>query len=113
MALLGIFGMVSLSINKRFKEVGIRKVLGASVTNISILFVKDFLIVLVISILIACPIAYLITNQWLDNYAYRIDIGFNPFVIGILLVGCITILLVVFQTLKVAITNPVNSLKSE
>ena len=112
-ALLGIFGMVSLSINKRLKEVGIRKVLGASVANVSILFVKDFVIVLIISVLIACPIAYLIVNQWLDNYSYRIDIGFNPFLIGIVLVGGATTLLVILQTLKTAITNPVNSLRSE
>lgn len=112
-ALLGIFGMVSLSINKRVKEVGIRKVLGASVANISFLFIKEFLVVLGLAILIACPLAYLLMTQWLSGYAYQISIGWNPFLIGILLIGSITVLLILFQTLKTAITNPVNSLRSE
>jgi ABC-type antimicrobial peptide transport system permease subunit len=112
-ALLGIFGMVSLSINKRVKEVGIRKVLGASVTNISFLFIKEFLVVLGLAILIACPLAYLLMTHWLSGYAYQISIGWNPFLIGILLIGSITVLLILFQTLKTAIANPVKSLKTE
>ena len=112
-ALLGIFGMVSLSINKRVKEVGIRKVLGASVANISFLFIKEFLVVLGLAILIACPLAYLLMTQWLSGYAYQISIGWNPFLIGILLIGSITVLLILFQTLKTAIANPVKSLKTE
>ncbi len=112
-ALLGIFGMVSLSINKRVKEIGIRKVLGASVSSISFLFIKEFLVILGLSILVACPFAYLIMNHWLANYAYRISIGFNPFLIGILIIGSITVLLILFQTLKTAIANPVKSLKTE
>ncbi len=112
-ALLGIFGMVSLNINRRLKEVGIRKVLGASVQSISILFIKEFLVVLVLSMLIACPLAYFLVDDWLANYAYRIAIGLNPFLIGILLIGVLTTLLIMFQTLKAAIANPVNSLRSE
>ena len=112
-ALLGIFGMVSLSINKRVKEVGIRKVLGASETTISFLFLKEFLVVLGVSIVIACPIAYLLVNQWLDNYAYQITIGVNPFLIGIILIGSITAVLILFQTLKIALSNPVDSLRIE
>ncbi len=112
-ALLGIFGMVSLSINKRVKEVGIRKVLGASVSNISFLFIKEFLVVLGLSILLACPLAYLLMDHWLSSYAYRITISLNPFLIGILLIGGVTVLLILFQTLKAAIANPVNSLRSE
>jgi ABC-type antimicrobial peptide transport system permease subunit len=105
--------MVSLSINKRVKEVGIRKVLGASVANISFLFIKEFLVVLGLSMLIACPLAYLLMTQWLSGYAYQISIGWNPFLIGILLIGSITVLLILFQTLKTAIANPVKSLKTE
>ncbi len=112
-ALLGIFGMVSLSINKRVKEVGIRKVLGASVSNISYLFIKEFLVVLGLSILVACPLAYLLMNHWLSNYAYRITIGLTPFLIGIILIGSVTVLLILFQTLKAAITNPIKSLRTE
>ena len=112
-ALLGIFGMVSLSINKRIKEVGIRKVLGASVTNISFMFIKEFLVILGVSILIACPLAYLLMNQWLSNYVYRITIGLNPFLIGILLISSVTVSLILFQTLKAAIVNPIKSLRTE
>ena len=111
--LLGIFGMVSLSINKREKEVGVRKVLGASIANISALFIKEFIVILGISILIACPLVYLLMKQWLANYAYRITIDFNPFLIGVLSIAGITILLIVLQTLKTAISNPVDALRSE
>lgn len=112
-ALLGIFGMVSLSINKRVKEVGIRKVLGASVSSISFLFIKEFLVILTLSILVACPLAYLLMDYWLSNYAYRITIGLIPFLTGIILIGSVTVLLILFQALKAAITNPVKSLKTE
>jgi putative ABC transport system permease protein len=112
-ALLGIFSLVSLSVNKRVKEVGIRKVLGASVSSNSFLFVKEFLAILGLSILIACPLVYLLMNNWLSNYAYRITIGLYPFLVGILLIASITVLLILFQTLKIANTNPVKSLRSE
>ncbi|MGC1203538.1 MAG: FtsX-like permease family protein, partial [Flavobacteriaceae bacterium] len=112
-ALLGIFGMVSLSIHKRVKEVGIRKVLGASASRISFLFIKEFIIILGLSILVACPLAYLLMDLWLSNYAYRITIGFNPFLVGVLLIGGITVLLILFQTLKVAAKSPIKSLRTE
>lgn len=112
-ALLGIFGMVALSIDKRIKEIGVRKVLGASVANISLLFVKEFLIILVVSIIIACPIGYWLMDDWLQNYAYRITLSVVPFLIAIILVGSITATLVLLQTLKIARANPVESLKTE
>jgi putative ABC transport system permease protein len=112
-ALLGIFGMVALSIDKRIKEIGIRKVLGASVASIGLLFMKEFLIILIVSVLVACPIGYWFTQNWLQNYAYQITVGIDPFLIAILLVGSITAVLVVLQTLKIALTNPVESLKTE
>jgi len=112
-ALLGIFGMVALSIDKRLKEIAIRKVLGASVKNIGYLFVKEFLIILGISIFIACPLGYWLMQSWLDNYAYRITIGLNPFITAIFLIGSCTVILILLQTLKIAISNPVNSLRAE
>jgi putative ABC transport system permease protein len=112
-ALLGIFGMVALSIDKRINEIGIRNVFGASVASIGLLFVKEFLVILVISILIACPIGYWFVQDWLQNYAYRIPINIHPFLIAILLVGSITAALVLLQTLKIARANPVESLKTE
>ncbi len=112
-ALLGIFGMVALSIDKRLKEIAIRKVLGASVKNISYLFVKEFLIVMGISIVIACPLVYWLMQLWLDNYAYRITIGLTPFITAFVMVCSITVILILLQTLKIAIANPVNSLRTE
>ncbi len=112
-ALLGIFGMVSLTISRRLKEIGVRKVLGASLPHISFLFIKDFLIVFGISICIACPVAYFLTSQWLANYSHKITIGFGPFLVGILLIGGVTILLAILQTLKTAITNPSDFLRTE
>lgn len=112
-ALLGIFGMVALSIDKRIKEIGIRKVLGASVASISLLFVKEFLIILTVSIIIACPIGYWFMQDWLQQYAYQITIGMHPFLIAILLVGGITAVLVLLQTLRIALANPVKSLRTE
>jgi putative ABC transport system permease protein len=111
--LLGVLGLVSLSINKRVKEISIRKVLGASVPHITLLFVKEFMIVVVIAAIIACPIAYFIMQGWLNNYASRINITAEPFVWPTVILGAVTLLLITLQTLKAAIANPVKNLKSE
>jgi putative ABC transport system permease protein len=111
--LLGVLGLISLSIQKRTKEIGIRKVLGSSVTGIMSLFIKEFLLVVLIAGIVACPLAYIIMNKWLQGYAYRIDITARPFLISILILGFITALLICLQTIKAAIANPVNSLRSE
>lgn len=112
-ALLGIFGLVTLNINKRAKEVGIRKVLGASAGNISFLFVREFIIVLGVSTVLACPLVYWLMQQWLENYQYRITIGIDPFLIAIGLIGGLTILLILLQTLKISYQNPTNVLRKE
>lgn len=111
--LLGIFGMVALSIDKRIKEIGIRKVLGASVKSIGYLFVKEFLIILAISIIVACPLAYWLMQLWLENYAYRIAINLQPFLIAIAIIGGVTIVLIILQTLKIAHQNPTEALRKE
>jgi len=111
--LLGVLGLISLSIQKRTKEIGIRKVLGSSVTGIMSLFIKEFLLVVLIAGIVACPLAYIIMNKWLQGYAYRIDISVQPFLISILILGFITALLISIQTIKAALTNPVKSLRSE
>ncbi len=112
-ALLGVVGLISLSIQKRTKEIGIRKVLGSSVAGIITLFIKEFLWVIVVGGLIACPLAYIIMHNWLQGYAYRIDITAQPFVISIMCLGLITALLICVQTIKAAIANPVKSLRTE
>ena len=111
--LLGTVGIISLSIAKRTKEIGIRKLLGASVINILALFIKDVLLLIIIATLIAFPTAYLIMKFWLNNYAYRIDINGYPFLTVFLFMMFITTLLICFQTIKAAIVNPVKSLKTE
>lgn len=111
--LLGMLGLISLSIQKRTKEIGIRKVLGSSVAGIIALFIKEFLWVIIIAGCIACPLAYIIMNNWLQNYAYRINITAQPFIISIISLGFITALLICLQTVKAAHTNPIKSLKTE
>jgi len=111
--LLGVLGLISLSIQKRTKEIGIRKVLGSSVAGIISLFMKDFMGVVLIAGLIACPLAYLIMQKWLDDYAYKISISVSPFILSIGLLTVITAFLIMLQTTKAAFTNPVKSLRSE
>ena len=111
--LLGILGLISLSLQKRTKEIGIRKVLGSSVKNIIVLFMKEYLLVTIIAGIFACPVAYIVMKYWLNDYAYRIDITAIPFLISILILGVITSILIILQTIKTALTNPVNSLRRE
>ena len=111
--LLGVIGLISLSIQKRTKEVGIRKVLGSSVIGIISLFLKEYFLVIMIGGAIACPLAYMIMDHWLQEYAYRIDITVAPFIISILFLGAIVALLIGIQTIKAALTNPVKSLRTE
>ncbi len=111
--LLGVTGLISLSIQKRTKEIGIRKVLGSSVAGIITLFIKEFLLVILIGGIIACPLAYIIMHNWLQNYAYRINIDASPFIISIVCLGLITALLICIQSIKAALANPVKSLRTE
>jgi len=111
--LLGVLGLISLSIQKRTKEIGIRKVLGSSVPGIISLFMKDFMGVVLIAGLIACPLAYFMMQKWLDDYAYKINISLSPFIFSIALLTGITALLIMLQTIKAAFANPVKSLRSE
>jgi putative ABC transport system permease protein len=110
---LGVLGLISLSIQKRTKEIGIRKVLGSSVAGITALFLRDFLSVVLIAGLIACPLAWLIMQNWLNDYAYRINISLLPFIISITLLTVVTAFLIILQTMKAAFANPVKSLRSE
>jgi len=111
--LLGVIGLVSLNIQKRTKEIGIRKVLGSSVAGIVSLFIKEFLLVILIGSAFACPLAYIIMHNWLQGYAYRITITFTPFIFSIICLGLVTVLLICLQTIKAAIANPVKSLRTE
>ncbi|RAI98652.1 putative ABC transport system permease protein [Chitinophaga skermanii] len=109
--LLGVIGIVSLSIAKRNKEVGIRKVLGASVPQIVMLFVKDFSATVLIANIVAWPLAYYVLQNWLDSYAYRVNMGIVPFVVVALITACLVMMTVTLLTSKVALTNPVKSIR--
>lgn len=111
--LLGVLGLVSLSVQKRIREIGIRKVLGAATGSIMRLFLAEFLQVIVVASLIAIPLTWLLMRSWLNNYNYRISLTPLPFLIAVLSLGALTALLIVLQTLKAANANPVDSLKTE
>ena len=112
-ACLGLLGLVIFATAQRTKEIGIRKVLGASVTSVIILLGKDFAKLVAIASLIAVPVAWFVMNKWLQDFAYRISIQWWMF----LLSGCTAIIIalatVSFQAIKAAIANPVKSLRTE
>lgn len=110
---LGLFGLAAFAAQQRTKEIGVRKVLGASVGNIVLLLSKDFLTLVVIAILIACPIGWWAMNKWLQNFAYKIDIPWWIFAVAGVLALAIAFLTVSFQSIKAALVNPVKSLKTE
>ncbi len=112
-ACLGLFGLAALTAEQRTREIGIRKVLGASLSGIVTLLSKDFLKLVAIAILIASPIAWYATDVWLQGFAYRIDIGWWVFVLAGLLAVGIALFTVSFQSVKAAVRNPVESLRSE
>lgn len=110
---LGLFGLAAFTAQKRQKEIGIRKVVGASVNNIAFMLSKDFLNLVVIAMLIAFPIAWWSVSQWLQGFAYRVNIGTGVFLIAAGFVLLITLLTISFQAIKAALANPVKSLRSE
>lgn len=112
-ACLGLFGLASLTAKQRKKEVGIRKVFGASGFNIVSYFVKGFLKLLIVAILIAWPVSYYYTDLWLRKFAYKVDVGTGVYLISGFTVLFIFLVTVTSQGLKVALTNPVNTLRDE
>jgi ABC-type antimicrobial peptide transport system permease subunit len=110
---LGLFGLASFMAERRTKEIGIRKVVGASVFNLWKMLSKDFVILIVISCAIAIPIAYYFLAGWLERYEYRVEISWWIFVIAFTGALGITLLTVSFQTIKAALMSPVKSLRSE
>jgi putative ABC transport system permease protein len=110
---LGLFGLASYSAEKRVKEIGVRKVLGASVQNIVLLLASNFLLLVFIAIVIAVPIAWYMIYEWLQDFAYRIDIQWWVFVLAGAAAVTIAFATVSFQSIKAAVANPVKSLRSE
>ncbi|HLX90155.1 MAG TPA: FtsX-like permease family protein [Puia sp.] len=110
---LGLYGLISFAVAQRTKEIGIRKVLGASVTNIVYLFSRNFIWLIGLAFLIAAPLAYLVMHNWLRGFAYQINIGPNIFLISLGVSGVIAALTISYQTIKAGISNPVKSLRTE
>lgn len=111
--LLGVIGLVSLSVARRTKEVGIRKVLGASVPNVVGLFLQEYVWVMLLANLLAWPLAYWLINGWLSDYAYHTPLSWQPFVLVGISLAVLTGLVVSFQVIKAALVNPVQSLRAE
>jgi predicted permease len=110
---MGLFGLVSFTTQQRTKEIGIRKVLGATVTQIVQLLSKDFLRLVVLGIAIASPIAYWAMTKWLQNFAYKVDISWWIFALAGIMAIVIALLTVSYQSIKAAMANPVKSLRTE
>ena len=112
-ACLGLFGLARFTAEQRTKEIGIRKVLGSSVTGIVNLLSLDFLKLVFVAVIIASPIAWFIMNKWLQDFAYRINISWWIFFVAAFLAVLVTILTISYQAIKAAIANPVKSLRTE
>jgi putative ABC transport system permease protein len=110
---LGLFGLASYAAEKRVKEIGIRKVLGASVSNITAMLSRDFMWLVLVSNLIAWPIAWFAVNRWLQDFAYRISVSWWVFVVAGIIALLIALATISFQAIKAAIANPVTSLRNE
>ncbi|MDQ2751432.1 MAG: FtsX-like permease family protein, partial [Bacteroidota bacterium] len=110
---LGLFGLSAFTITQRVKEIGIRKVLGASISSITLLLSKEFLRLVAIAAVIAFPIAWYAMYNWLQDFAYRINISWWVFVFAGIVAIAIALLTVSFQAIKAALSNPVKSLRSE
>jgi len=112
-ACLGMFALASFNAEQKTKEIGVRKVLGASVSGIVFLFTKDFMKLVLIAAVIAIPVAYLVLNRWLEDFAYRVSISPLVFISAVLITFLIALLTVAYQALKAANANPVKSLRYE
>jgi putative ABC transport system permease protein len=112
-ACIGLFGMASYTVKQRTKEMGIRKVLGASIADIIFLLSSHFIKLVFIAFLVATPGAYLMMNKWLESFSYRIAIGISSFIVAGLAAIMIAWLTISFQSVKAALGNPVNSLRNE
>jgi len=112
-ACLGLFGLSAFSSEQRIKEIGIRKVLGASISQVAALLSKDFISLVAIAVLIGSPLAWLAMNRWLQSFEYRINISWWVFVLAGAIAMIIAVITVSFQAIKAAIANPVKSLRTE
>ena len=112
-ACLGLYGLAAFTTQQRSKEIGVRKTLGASVSNLVMLMSREFILLVLIALVIATPLAYFGMSQWLQLFSYRIDISPVPFVASGILAIAIAFVTVSMQSLKIALTNPALTLRDE
>lgn len=110
---LGLFGLATFSVHKRQKEMSIRKVVGASATNIFLLFSEDFLKLILLAVVVSFPLSWWVMNSWLNYFAYRVSIGPTIFLFALLSIILITFITISFQSIKAALVNPANTLRAE
>lgn len=110
---LGLFGLATFNAEVRTKEIGIRKVLGASVSNVMVMLSRDFVILIIIAMMIGFPVAWIAMNSWLNGFAYHIDVSADLFIIAGVALIALTLITVSYQSLKVALRSPVKSLRTE
>jgi putative ABC transport system permease protein len=112
-ACLGTFGLISFAAERKSKEIGIRKVLGASVSNVSFLLVKEFLILLFVASIVAWPLTWYFLDRWIDTFIYRTAISPTPFLVATLIAGFIVVLTTGLRAIKAGLANPIDSLRDE
>jgi putative ABC transport system permease protein len=112
-SVLGLFGLANFAVEKRVKEIGIRRVLGASIIDITRLMSKDFVLLVVIGSIAACPLAYFFIDKWLQSFAYRIDVTIWPFLLSTALALAVAVVTVSLRTVKATTVNPVEALRYE
>ena len=112
-ACLGTFGLISFTAERKQKEIGIRKVLGASAGNVTFLLIREFIVLLLIASVIAWPLTWYFTNNWIESFVYKISIGTGPFVMATALALLIAIATTGFRAMKAALSNPIQSLRDE
>lgn len=110
---LGLLGLILYTTERRTKEIGIRKVLGASVSNIVALLSKDFMQLILVAIVLAVPIAWFLMHRWLENFAYQIDIQWWVFALTALMALGMALLTISGQSIRTAVANPIKALRSE
>jgi putative ABC transport system permease protein len=108
---LGLFGLLSYQLDKRKKEIGIRKVLGASTAGLTMLITNEFTRLIIISFLIACPLAYYFMQDWLSDFAYHIAVGWQVFALALILTAGLALLTILVKTVKAANANPVDAIQ--
>jgi len=110
---MGLFGLATLMVTRRTKEIGIRKVLGADVKGLVGLLSKDFVVLVLIASTISFPLAWWVLNKWLQDFAYRISIEWWVFIVAAFAALLVALVTVCFQAIKAALANPVKSLRTE